>query len=93
MSKFNYFSVESISSTDFTMVNFGFNSTGIMLMVDSTDAADEILYSFDGVSVHGSLAPTKPSQAMAFDNRRECKIWLARDTAGSAVLVRVEAWG
>jgi hypothetical protein len=63
-----------------------------MLMVDSTDPLEIIEYSFDSVTVAGTLSPTKPSAALAFDQRRESGLWLRLKTAGDPVVVRIEAW-
>lgn len=94
MSKFNFFTEMSVSTTSFEshMVSWNFISSGFLLMVDSTNAGDIILYSFDGVTVHGNLSPTKPNEGLAFDQRHESKVYFSRKTGSGAVLVRVEAW-
>lgn len=94
MSKFNFFERAVVNSTAFEdmTVAFGFNSVGIMLLNESSNTNDVIYYSFDGLTVHGDLRPGTASAGLAFDNRQENRIWLARETPGSDVVVRVEAW-
>lgn len=94
MSKFNFFERMVVNSTAFEdmTVDFGFNSTGIMLLNESDTAGDVIYYSFDGLTVHGDLRPGTSSAGLAFDLRHESQIWLARETSGGDVVVRVEAW-
>lgn len=89
----NFFHKVSISTTSFDIhVNWGFNSTGIALMVESNNPNDVVQYSFDGKTVHGDMKPTFPSEAIIFDNRVQNKIWFRRETDGDAVPVRIEAW-
>jgi len=94
MSKFNFFEEVTVSTTSFEnhMVSWNFVSSGFLLMVDSTDVNDIILYSFDGITVHGNLSPTKPNEGLAFDQRHESRVYFARRSGSGAVLVRVEAW-
>jgi len=90
----NFFDKFHVSSTSFedSTVKWNFISTGIALMVESNDSSDIIQYSFDGETVHGDMRPLFPSEAIIFDNRFQNQIWFRRETAGSPVLVRVEAW-
>jgi hypothetical protein len=89
----NFFNKYRVSSTAFEVVaTWNFTSIGIALMVESNDAGDVIQYSFDGVTVHGDMTPTFPSEGIVFDNRFQSKVWFRRANPGSAVLVRVEAW-
>lgn len=94
MGKWNFFEriiVNSPAFEDMT-VDFGFSSAGIMLLNESSDPTDVILYSFDGSTIHGDLRPGTSSAGLAFDNRHENQIWLARESAGGDIIVRVEAW-
>lgn len=90
----NFFHKLDISTTNFEdgAVSWNFQSVGIALLVESSDATDIIEYSFDSTTVHGDLSPTLPSQGIIFDNRSQSKVWFRRKTAGAAVTVRVEAW-
>ena len=93
MSKFNFFDRVTVSTTAFTWVSWEFNSTGIMLLNESTTSANIIQYSFNGTDLHGDLRPNSPSSSMAFDNRTESSIYFRlAPGAGSAVL-RIETWG
>lgn len=103
MSKFNYFKYVTVDTTSFENceVDFGFITTGILLLVDSTDPADAVEYSFLGETgtksgvgvVHGDLIPGGLSEGIAMDNRHESKIWFRTKNSGKTVRVRVEAWG
>jgi hypothetical protein len=89
----NFFEKLSITSTSFVVkAKWNFTSLGLALMVESSNITDVIQYSFDGETVHGDLTPTMPSEGIIFDNRFENTVWFRRATAGSSVIVRVEAW-
>ena len=95
MSKFNFFDRFSVTTTDFadSRRSWDFNSAGIMLLNESSVTAEVIQYSFNGVDLHGELRPNSPSAGLAFDNRTESSIYFRLATAGSGVVIRVEAWG
>ena len=89
----NFFGKYNVSSGTFILfASWTFTSVGIALMVESDEPEDVIEYSFNGTTIHGDMVPLMPSEAIIFDNRAQSKIWLRRKTAGSTVLVRVEAW-
>lgn len=94
MSKFNFFDRRAVSSTNFedNKFSWSFISAGIILENESTTSGDVLEYSFDAETVHGTLDPDLPTAALAFNNRHESKIYIRRQSAGSAVTVRVEAW-
>lgn len=95
MSKFNFFDKALVATTDFAdhRRTWSFNSSGIMILNESTAAGDVVQYSFDGVTVHGDTVPGSPSAGVSFDNRIESGVWLRLESAGSAVIVRIESWG
>lgn len=89
----NFFKKLSVSSTLFDIsAKWNFNSVGIALILESNDVNDIIQYSFDGETVHGDMIPTSASQALIFDNRVQSQVFFRRESAGTPVLVRVEAW-
>ena len=91
----NYFEKLSVQSTTFdSTAKWNFISVGFSIIVESSDATDIIEYSFSGEEdeVHGDLTPGLYSEAMVWDNRRQCQIWFRRKTAGDPVTVRIEAW-
>ena len=89
----NFFDKLAVSSTSFSdhLTGWDFVSQGLSLVVESSNVTDIIQYSFNGVDIHGDMTPGF-SGIMIWDDRRQCKIWLRRQTAGNAVIVRVEAW-
>lgn len=93
MSRFNFFNRASVSSTDFSRLSWDFISQGILLINESSNIADVVQYSFDGINVHGDLTPTTDSAALTFNGRKESAIFLKLASAGSSVSVRVEVWG
>jgi len=95
MSKFNFFNRVSVTSTVFEdhKRSWDFNSAGIMILNESTTSGDIVQYSFDGVTVHGDTVPGTVAAGLAFDNRIESAIFFRLASAGSAVSIRVEAWG
>ncbi len=91
--KKNYYTRLDVSTTSFDVFcSWNFNSAGLILINESSTTGDVIEYSFDGTTVHGSLDPDLPSNALAFNNRHECEIFFRRQSAGSNVVVRIEAW-
>ena len=95
MSKFNFYERVDVNTTDFAehRSRWTFNSTGIMLLNESTDTADIIQYSFNGVDLHGELRPNTPAAGLAFDNRTESAVYFRLASGASENIVRVEAWG
>ena len=89
----NFFDKLSVSSASFddNKTSWDFTSQGFSIVIESSNASDVIEYSFDGTELHGDLTPGF-SGIMIWDDRRQNKIWFRRKTAGSAVIVRVEAW-
>lgn len=63
-----------------------FESVAITVVNDAANAVD---FSFDGVTVHGTLAA---GEAMVQDDRRERHIYIMNHTALSASIVRIWAW-
>lgn len=63
-----------------------FRSHGVMIANDNAALGADILFSFDGVTLHGRA---KPQEKIAFDFRVETKIYL-KSTAASAY--RLWAW-
>jgi hypothetical protein len=91
MSKWNYFSVETVDGYSFPevpQVNFNFLSQGFSFL---NRGSNVIQYSFDGTTLHGDLNPSDSSASITFDHRIESKVWFrGGDGYGD---VRVEAWG
>lgn len=63
-----------------------FTSQGIILINDNAAMGADILFSFDGTSLHGRA---KPGDTITFDFRRETKIFLKSSAASS---YRLWAW-
>jgi hypothetical protein len=94
MSKYNFFDRVSVSTTNFDnhVVYWTFNSTGIVLVNETETSGRIVEYSFNGTDVHGDLDPDLATSGLAFDNRRETRIWFRLKTAGGAASVRIETW-
>ena len=92
MSRFNFFDRILIATTDFSdhVVSWSFNSTGILLLNESTSAVDIIQYSFNGTDLHGELRPGTVAAGLAFDNRTESSIYF-RLASGAASAARTAA--
>jgi len=90
----NFFDKLYVTSTSFSdhTVQWSFTSVGIAIMLESNDVTDVVQYSFDGITVHGDMTPTFPSEGIIFDGRRQSKIWFQRESSGQPVIVRIEAW-
>lgn len=91
----NFFTKLNITSTSFVAgqrAQWGFNSVGLALLVESNNALDAVQYSFDGDEVHGDLTPLLPSEGIVFDNRFESNVWFRLVNGGRTALVRIEAW-
>ena len=95
MSKFNFYDRFSVTTTDFADFkrSWDFKSAGVLLLNESSTTSDIIQYSFDGSTLHGELRPNTPAAGLAFDNRTESSLYFRLATAGSGVVVRIEAWG
>jgi len=93
--KRNFFDRITVNSNNFEdcRVSWEFNSVGLMLLNTSTVAGEIVEYSFNGVDIAGDLDPSNASAGISFDNRQENAIWFRRQTTGSSIIVRVEAWG
>lgn len=52
----------------------------------------KVYYSFNGTIDHGSLTPSTPTAAKAFDNRVISKVWFRLATSSAPTTVTVEAW-
>lgn len=63
-----------------------FLSQGIILANDNAGGGADILFSFDGTTLHGRA---KAGDVITFDNRRERKIFLA---SGAVSSFRLWAW-
>ena len=91
----DYYSLTTVSSTSWTQLDFGFVSTGILLL---NQGAVTVEYSFDFENVDadrvvsGELDPNQVSKGISFDNRGRASIWLRLKTAGGSAIIRVEAW-
>jgi hypothetical protein len=64
----------------------GFESVAITVV---NDAANPVDFSFDGVTVHGTLYA---GEALVNDARRERHIYLKNNVALSASIIRIWAW-
>ena len=81
-------SVTSATFTNNPQFNWGFWSTGIVLV--NVSGGSTVEYSFDGVTVHGKLGVTgAPDNGKVFDDRHERSVWF-RAPADSTI--RVEVW-
>ena len=90
---FNKINVNSGTFSDYKL-SWNFNSIGLALMIESTNSDDIVQYSFDGITVHGDMRATYPSESLMFDNRFVDSIWfrLAPEGRGVSVITRIEAW-
>jgi len=70
-----------------------FVSQSLLLITEGAGTSNVVEYSFDGVTVHGDLTPTKKTEMLLFDNRQINFIWF-RIKSGSTgpVDIRIEAW-
>lgn len=95
MSKYNFFNRFLASTIEFhnNMVSWSFNSTGIMLLTESTAPTDIVQYSFNGTDVHGEIRPNTPAAGLSFDNRTESRIYFRLVEGANPTIVRVETWG
>jgi hypothetical protein len=50
-----------------------FRSQGIILVNDEAGGGNNIQFSFDGTTLHGTI---KPTEVLTFDFRKEMKIYL-----------------
>jgi hypothetical protein len=87
---FNYFNKLSVNITD------GYFPTNCQILIPFStytvtfqlESGGPLEYSFNGITVHGDMTSTLPSNNLVFENRVISKIWFR----GSGT-VRIEAWG
>jgi len=104
--KFNFFKRLSVSWTQFGALDgytiadgYGpdivipFISQSLLLITEGSGTSNVVEYSFDGITVHGDLTPTKKTEMLLFDNRAINFVWF-RIKSGSTgpVDIRIEAW-
>ena len=97
---YRYFDLLAVDETNYLddsgdgyyVADFGFLSDGLILSNQSSTSGEIIQFSFDGTTTHGELDPDQPTAALAYNTRREYRVYFKLKTAGSAVTVHVEAW-
>lgn len=90
----NFFIKIDVVDTTFSVrVDLPFNTTSFSIFEETTNTTDIIEYSFSGKEdeIHGEINP-KFFRGIFFDNRVTNRIWFRRQTAGSSVTIRIEAW-
>ena len=93
MSKFNYFTMATVSDGYFAhcALSWPFNSTS-MLILNESAAGIIVEYSFDGTTVDGNLDPSQPCAGIARDGIIANNIWFRLKSVTSPATVRFEVW-
>lgn len=83
-----YFCSESVTALTGTFQNFVFGFTSFSISLYNDDYAEQIQFSFDGISVHGQV---NVGEAVAMDYRSQPGIYL-RTVGGNAANYRLSSY-
>lgn len=89
----NFYVEVNVSNTNFSS---DCNILVTMLYPESwmivNEGSSKVYFSLNGTTIHGTLTPSTPTAAMAYDNRPVSKIWLKIDANTAASKVTLQAW-